>query len=392
MASSHTPTQLGITESHRASGANRGRTESILLPLKKRNPQYIRAWPHKKKVSSNLSREFPWEIILGHLKKDTQGIHALVMLQMVDKNLNQTITSNLPLWTELFKKYIYRSYFNTSLRCMNDFRFQRLLLRTSINYPVPIHTGLIPGDPSYADQPDRNKEFSDYVRKAVALKIGKHCGLCGARHRHVPYWGLGMRVCSLCFAHNSISALSLYHDYGLHFMDIIRNHYEDIFYYEMSCNETDCRITFWNTNGMHKECSNNALNSKGSHHMIWRPHLEKVMDLVKIKQDHKVRKEASQTLCSAIKRHWILLQRKKAASRSKRPSIDAFLINLNQNETKRLIHPYGRPMETCIVLGMLYAFSWPSSNRIEKVHKVRSEWVYGKFSEWMMRVPKLISA
>jgi len=114
------------------------------------------------------------------------------------------------------------------MRSVQDPRFPSMLLQIGSPGDLPLHSGLIPGDALYADSPPRNEEFSRYVRKIVALKFGRHCGMCGARHRHQPYWQLGMRVCSLCFAHNSISAGRLFKEYGVHFADVIAKRHERV--------------------------------------------------------------------------------------------------------------------------------------------------------------------
>jgi hypothetical protein len=357
-----------------------------LIPMKCKKAKHIRSWPRKKKVSANLSKNFPWEIILDHLRKSQKGVYALVMLQLVDKNLRQVIRNQVLMWTDIFKRMIYKRSFYAKV--MDDYRFPRLLLHNSAFHTVPVHVGLVPGDSHYVDTPDREQEFCRYVRKAVALKFGKHCSLCGARRSHYPYWGLGMRVCNLCLAKNSLSSARIFQDYGLHYMDLIRAHYQDVYYYEIQHNDADMRVSFTNITIPKEGLTYKDM--KSLHCMMWKPHLEKVVDLDQIRTGHIQRKQSAQFICALLRRRWVFFQREKAGG-CKRPSIDTLLIHLNQNEKRRLLHPYGRCSELAaqIVLGSGWAFHWPKENRIERLHGVRTEWVWSKMNEWFTRVPRV---
>ena len=72
-----------------------------LMQPKKRNK--CRQWKNRPKVSSKLSKDFPWEVVLRFL-----GDHprSLILLQMVDKNLNNLISTDNRLWLSKFNKEI----------------------------------------------------------------------------------------------------------------------------------------------------------------------------------------------------------------------------------------------------------------------------------------------
>jgi hypothetical protein len=377
-----------------ACGAERGGPVGVMVPLKRRNVAKIRRWPHKKKVSSNISKEFPWEVIVSYLKNSVSGIQALVRLQMVDKNLRQVLRSNRSLWRDIFKTHVYMRQMTLLVGVVKDWRYPLLHLHYSPKHSVPVHAGLIPGDDFYSDTDERNEQFCNYVRKAVALKFGKRCGMCGARHRHDIVWGLGMRVCKLCVAANSISAVSLFYDYGIHFMDFIRNHYSNVFYFELNTHENGNILSYYDMPGF--KDSGLLSNYKGTMKMVWLPHLRQCMNLQETRESHAERKHAAQYLTSLVRRRYLLNFRERMARR-KRPSIDGILIFLNMNEKKRLIHPYGKysSANECWernVLGSRYAFvtSWSFRCRIMKKHGCHPDWIDDRINEWARRVPYLV--
>lgn len=366
--------------------------ETALMPLKKRNRPDIRHWPRKKKVGSNISKEFPWEVIIWHLAKSAGGVHALVMLQMVDKNVRAVVAADHLLWTHVYKQFVYKRKVPFMMRTVQDPRFPSMLLQISSPGDLPLHSGLIPGDALYADSPARNEEFSRYVRKIVALKFGRHCGMCGARHRHQPYWQLGMRVCTLCFAHNSISAGRLFRDYGVHFADVIAKRHERVFYFQIAPGEKSAKIS-----GADQKCMW-ELREFSYHHgsfMAWLPHVKEEMLLDLRREEMPGRKEAAQRLSSALRRRWLLALRQRTADR-KRPSVDGMLLAMGENEKKRLMQPYGGARrETVHAMGFSWAQPWHQtrnndSSRVRVVTGVSAEVIHKRLEAWPVRVPEVV--
>ena len=72
-------------------------------------------------------------------------------------------------------------------------------------------------DKTGAFTPEETAAFAEHAVTTARLDTALHCGLCKSRHRHIPVWGLGMRVCVPCFKANLVSSASLFHDYGVDF-------------------------------------------------------------------------------------------------------------------------------------------------------------------------------
>lgn len=372
-----------------ASGSDGGPLKP-LIPLKKRKPTENRYWPRKRKVSSSANWDDAWGFIFAHLAKSVQGVHSLIMLQMVDKNLRFLISKEHLLWSQIYKSFVFkRKYGVFGSKMVKDWRYPTMLLQIVMPTELPMQVGLIPGDHAYADSPERNSQFCAYARKITALKLGKHCGICGARHRHSPYWQLGMRVCGLCFSQNSISAVRLYREYGIPYSDVISKSFDRVYVFEMTPNESDARIS-----AADLKCMRSV--PDGNHNwgncMAWLPHVRREFDLDACRKALLEERRASQVLCAALKRKWIVRQREKAAEKA-RPSPDGLVNSLYNNERKRVVAPYGSKGTMREVLGIEWVSPFDRFNRPMRA-QVKSDVpvnvIYSRMRDWFTRVPLLV--
>ena len=205
---------------------------------KRRNKD--RQWKRRPKVSTNISKDFPWEVVLRFL---TGHARSLILLQMVDKNLNHLISTDNQLWVSKFKKEIKNTAY--CIRSINDPIYPNLRLWKSHLTGMPVYTGPLRGDSDDSSLGFAfDACFSSYVRRVYALKNGTRCGMCGCRHKHDPYWSLRMRVCRLCMEGNSISGELLSRKYGLDYSDLLMQHKGKFFYYgSNSATVSDDRVS-----------------------------------------------------------------------------------------------------------------------------------------------------
>ena len=302
--------------------------------LRPKSRKKDRVWGNRPKVSSCLSKNFPWEVVIGWLKMHPR---SMIILQMVDRNLRHTIQTNDLMWTEWFNRSVRsKSFLN---RGVSDPLFPQLKLYKYELTGIPVHIGLNRGNASQSDtfDPDFNTYFTKYVIRAFALMHGTRCGVCGCRHRHEAYWSLRMRVCKLCMAENTITGWTLFNSYGVDYTDIISLIARKVFYYSANLNMGMEKVAFYDFRA-------SDIRNKSLQYMFWLPHLSKLLDLPALRVDQVNKKSAATLLTSVVRRHWIACQRVLFADKKARHSIDCLTVTLFRNERKRVAVPYKKFM------------------------------------------------
>jgi len=371
-----------------------------MLPMCRKQPKKTREWKRRCKVSSEISRNFPWDVIISHLVKHPQ---SLVLLQMVDKNLNSVLKVDHPLWVRLFRRHLQKTAFVNS--AVEDPCYPGLKLYKFGLHGIPIHIGFVRGDPCFdlvsvgrassvnsglntsngrsvnnsTDTPipeingQFDKTFTAYVRKAMALLYSPRCGLCGCSKNHQIYWSLGMRICRLCVAQNTMTSWKLFDKYGIHYYDIARQISGKVFYFTSTPVVSEDCIAY-------HEARYREMSHKMSMFVFWQPHLEKILDLPTLYQEQKVRKAAAQMLCAVMKRTFVMSARIRCR---KSYSADPLLCCLFRNEKIRIVAPYKR--KAFITAGGPY-WAFPersqSQSRHFKRHGEHAEQVHRHLLVW----------
>jgi len=291
--------------------------------VRKRAPARDRCWQRRHKVSSCLSKDFPWEIVLRFLQGHPR---SLILLQMVDRNLRQVLSCDHLLWAGIYRRhFFYKAFMSVRVR---DQRFPELSLYKEGLTGVPYHTGGMPGDVDPAFNTHEFKErFSAYVRLWHALIHGTRCGMCGCRYRHDVYWALGKRVCKLCMAQNSISDSELFERYGLAFSEILPVIKGMVFYYMLASTAQEDRMAFYTTRPQ-------DLLDRRVQHMFWLPHIAALFDLDALREAQVGRRRAASLLCGYVRKAWVFRQR---VALSGLRSIDCLLLEAYKNEKRRMM-------------------------------------------------------
>lgn len=293
--------------------------------VRRKRPTRDRSWQRRRKVSSCLSKDFPWEVVLRFLQGHPR---SLILLQMVDRNLRQVIAADHLLWAGVYKRhFFYKAFMSIRVR---DPRFPALSLYKEGLTGVPYHTGGIPGDADPAfNTPEFKERFTAFARQWHALLHGTRCGLCGCRYRHDVYWALRMRVCKLCVAHHSISDRELSERYGLAFSEILGTIKGKVFYYLLSATAQEDRMAFSTVRGL-------DLQDRRPQHMFWLPHLARIFDLDALREAQAGRRRAASLLCGYVRKAWVFRQR---VALSGLRSIDCLLLEAYRNEKRRMTAP-----------------------------------------------------
>lgn len=297
--------------------------------MKRRKPPRTREWKRRDKVSACTSANFPWETVFQILFRTSP--RSLVLLQMVDRNLRAVLAAERMLWVRIFRRHLFSTAYLTTK--VHSPEYPGLNLHKGGLNGIPVHMGRIRTDPDGASLTQEfDKSFTSYTRKAFALSCVDRCGLCGCRHRHDAYWSLGMRVCQLCMAENTVSCWELVDKYGVHYYDIIRDITGKVFYFFMPASLKQGRMAFHTARG-------SQVTSKAMLLMFWRPHLEKVLDLPGLYQEQKGRRKGVELLSAVIRRARVHSLRCEHAKRPLR-SLDCLVMKLYEGERKRLCAPY----------------------------------------------------
>jgi hypothetical protein len=324
-----------------------------MLPLSRAKRRRTRQWVHRKKVSAIMSERFPWNVVFGHLKGHPR---SLILVQMVDKNFSGLIRADVVLWKEVYILHIHDRYMFNPVNVPHNHGCLRLYKGHNLT-DIPTHDGnsYLAPNMDFAKECGCEDHFSSYVRKALALKFGHHCCLCGCRYRHKAYWSLGMRVCGLCMAANTITTSRLWQDYGLTMSDIMGWIKNKVFYFTVTGREMeshpcvpfeDSQIKVWWSGGM--ETGEWKTGTSAACTVLWLPHLRKAVDLASFKEGHKDRKEAAMFLTSAIRRNYITRMRNVFWNLPRRRKhVDLLVQKLYQNEKARaVVEP--RPPLDCL--------------------------------------------
>jgi hypothetical protein len=302
----------------------------ITRPMEPKKRIKDRQWKHRPKVSSRLSKDFPWEVVLRFLKDHAR---SLIILQMVDKNLNNLISIDNKLWLYIFNREIKNTAY--CIRTIKDPIYPTMRLWKSHLHGLPVYLGPLRGDSDDACLGFAfDACFSSYVRRVYALKHGTKCGICGCRYRHEVYWSLRMRVCRLCMEGNTISGEALSRKYGVDYSDMLINHKGKFFFYTGNVTGSDDRVSV-------NHMTSAELNVRNTTYMFWLPHLRTFLDLPALCQKQKDRRNAAVVLSNAVKRRWTTFQRNIFGTKKSNYSVDCLVIALYRNEKKRFTHPYG---------------------------------------------------
>jgi hypothetical protein len=119
---------------------------------------------------------------------------------------------------------------------------------------------------------EETKALAQHSIAVARIESATHCGLCGAKHKLLQVWGLGMRVCSACMKDNLISGAALYHDYGINFHHHAERLQGTVYYFR--CNLRVKELI--------KSLTRNPVDfslENCSAVFFWKPHLQKVVDL-----------------------------------------------------------------------------------------------------------------
>ena len=319
-----------------------------MRPLKRRRHRG-RTWSNRNKLSACTSKNFPWEVVMGFVQSHPR---SLILMQMVSKGLRQQIATDHLFWQRIYaKNFFIKSYLCRSVKdpSLPDLSLWKVELTGLARYLGGLH---IDRDADAAQLPAMDT-LTAYIRKWHRLENGTRCGMCGCRFRHDVYWSLGMRVCRLCMAQNSVSAYEMFHEYGLEYMEVAAKARNRVFYYNLTISPTEDRVSFCGVHPSDFQC-------RTYNYMFWRPHLAVCYDLPALRNEQRERRRAGALLSAVARRPWVVAQRLRLGQHA-RCSIDCFVTAVYRNERRRCGHRYGKASLASRPSGSDWAFPEPRS-------------------------------
>lgn len=152
-----------------------------------------------------------------------------------------------------------------------------------------------------AEKEQRGRVLATY-RRIICLQHVNRCGLCGTtRHATLPYWHLGMRVCKYCLQENLVTDAVLEERYWIRLWNTsspgAKNQFVD---------QITARVWYFKEYGTARQRAeythdrldfHKALGTKNrTTWFFWRPHLEGVFDMKKMREAADEKHKAAQAI------------------------------------------------------------------------------------------------
>ena len=228
-----------------------------------RRPPPQRNLLRKRGESPSLPDE-AWKNILAYicaqpLEKHKAPPASLVKLSMVSRQLRRLVDADSEMWFDLLSRH--ENKFFERERHKHNYATTYMLhavpglhlspypdwqtIGANLNYfnfypgrrfPPRIPPADYPHWPEMCikDQALTAEQMGDLVahgRKSMRITYVHRCGACGARGKHLPFWGLNMRVCASCRTDRFVSSAELFADYGIDFWVHLPDIAGRVFYY-----------------------------------------------------------------------------------------------------------------------------------------------------------------
>lgn len=227
------------------------------------------------------------QAILAIMVARNDGLSVL-KLSMLNRHYRRMVAED---WKSLYALYN---------RCMTS--IARLsFLDTLPNFRRRSHSQWIRKEIRDNTCPERRPLYQRYIRRIVALKYNRACGMCGtSRYIVTPFWSLGKSLCKFCVQDNFVSDAWLYETCFFTYTEAWAGQIRGKVMYFREHTTTRTRTEF---------CLD-ALAYKGRqpsfNYYFWRPHLERVMDLPRMQAEGLEKLAAARVIRAAARRSIVM--------------------------------------------------------------------------------------
>ena len=186
-------------------------------------------------------------------------------------------------------------------------------------------------------------DFGRYARKVLCLWHIGCCGMCGTRQgKQRAIWTLNMRVCRGCWFENIVSHRTLLQEYGVSLLKPLEPDGQPLF--QLIRNRVFYIRNFMPSAGREKYTQALADFPDGQAcvplWLLWRPHLERIVDLAGRRAEYQAKREACARLTSVFRRRYALSLRDKFQEKQRSVLVQR-VWRLRHNEIRRQLQPKG---------------------------------------------------
>jgi hypothetical protein len=187
------------------------------------------------------------------------------------------------------------------------------------------------------------RDFGRYARKVLCLWHIGCCGMCGTRQgRQRAIWTLNMRVCRGCWFENVVSHRTLQQDYGINLLKPLDPGGRPLF--ELLRNRVFYIRNFMPASAREKYTQALADFPEGQQcvpiWLLWRPHLQQVVDLGARRAAFQAKREACARLAGVFRRRYALSLRDSYQDKQRSVLVQR-VWRLRHNEINRQLKPTG---------------------------------------------------
>jgi hypothetical protein len=247
-------------------------------------------------VLSKLFDSMPEHVMKIFYADNKRNVRSFVWLAMMNKSLYRAIWSNMELVVAMMKASIDASCsMNRGAYDMLDIRYDNLAYA-----PAPIPRSL-------------RADFLKYAKRSLHMQYMSWCGLCGRYGQQlVGEWQLVTRLCLGCRHANFITDTCLARDYGV---TLATRFGGQLFAALIACKVAVHMVPYYDTSKLlHYTCDEKDVllppqggkKSRRKQYMVlWRPHLERMLDLKGLKALQDMKRTKVLLLCGCIRRLFV---------------------------------------------------------------------------------------
>jgi hypothetical protein len=155
------------------------------------------------------------------------------------------------------------------------------------------------------DTEEHRHQILDVYKRVVILQHSPCCGLCGTRrHATTPFWSLGMRLCKFCLQENLVSNNVLHDRFWVDAWSpaFVNSVVGTVFFFkEFGSARQRSEFTREPLDFQHPHSKTGRLVW-----FFWRPHLERLMDLSKLREAAILKQQAASVVRAWLRRAVVL--------------------------------------------------------------------------------------
>jgi len=229
--------------------------------------------------------------ILELMVRKNDGL-SVIKLSMVNRGFRAYIRTHWTTWMGLYQRWTRKYFHYCSVQNLPNFTRRPMpqwLQQELSNKHV---------------RPERTDQLLGFLRRVLVLHHATCCGMCGStRHKVVPYWSLGMALCSFCVQDNLVTDVQLYERYFVSFsrqlaLDMGGNTF---FFWMATTPQQRTALTI-------DRIAYPSPTMQTANFYFWKPHLARHLDLPRLASEARPKAAAATIIRAHVRRSLILVR------------------------------------------------------------------------------------